>query len=133
MWPLAGPGIRYSNIRGLAAFNLTTNVYLSVAVADAIFAAVAAATYGDGLVKPLPSPNIAAVDEALPSPPEELETEEQALVPQPTVKPARVPPRANKYACMECGQTFKLRPELVGHAKREHADKVAAILAPYPG
>jgi len=83
--------------------------------------------------EPLPSPNIAAVDEALPSPPEESETEEQALVPQPTVKPARVPPRANKYACMECGQTFKLRPELVGHAKREHADKVAAILAPYPG
>jgi len=79
----------------------------------------------------LPSPNLKA-DEILPDP-DELETEEQALIPTPSVKPARVLPRANKFACMECGQTFKLRPELVGHAKREHAEKITAILAPYPG
>lgn len=78
----------------------------------------------------LPSPNL---EETLPAPPE-LETEEEPIaVPAPTVKPARVPPRPNKYACMDCGQTFKLRPELVGHAKREHPDNITAILAAYPG
>lgn len=80
----------------------------------------------------LPMPNLAE-EEPLPAPPEETVEEEQATIPQPVVKPARVPPRVNKFACMECGQTFKLRPELVGHAKREHADKITAILAPYPG
>jgi len=80
----------------------------------------------------LPTPNIGA-DEVLPVPQEDSDTEEQASIPQPTVKPARVPVRANKFACMECGQTFKLRPELVGHAKREHAEQITAILAPYPG
>lgn len=79
----------------------------------------------------LPAPDIDG-DESLPAPPEEADSEESASVPQPTVKPARVPIRSNKYACMECGQTFKLRPELAGHAKREHPEQVAAVLAPYP-
>lgn len=80
----------------------------------------------------------ASVDEALPAPqidevlPSFSEVEETIQVPEPTVKPVRVPPRTAKFNCMECGATFKMRQELAGHAKREHSDKITAILAGYP-
>jgi len=86
-------------------------------------------TPGPEAQETLPGP--VGVDEVLEAPPE-LETEEQATIPAPTVKPVKVPVRPNKYACMECGQTFKMRPELVGHAKKMHPEQVAAVLAPYP-
>lgn len=76
----------------------------------------------------LPSPNL---DEVLPAPVEE-EGEETQPVPQQTVKPVRVPPRTSKYICLDCAKTFKMRPELVGHAKKEHPERVAVLLAPYP-
>jgi hypothetical protein len=81
-------------------------------------------------VEVLPAANLA--EDALPAPP--AEEEEEMPIPKPTVKPARVPPRPKPYVCIDCeGVSFAFRPELVGHAKKFHSEKVAAILAPYPG
>ncbi len=76
--------------------------------------------------EPLPAPDLSE-SEPLPAPPDE----EEPVIPEPTVKPAQPPPRP-KFICAECGQTFHKRPELVGHAKKEHPEKVAAIMMPYP-
>lgn len=74
----------------------------------------------------LPAPNLES-DEALPAPTEE----EEMPIPEQKVKPAVVPSKG-RFACMECAESFKFRPELVGHAKRKHPDKINVILAAYP-
>ena len=99
------------------------NVPPNVGIAQPEFAAPPVA-------EALPAPDLDQTDEVLPV--QEVEEEGQPIPPA-TVKPARVPPRANKFACMECGLTFKMRPELVGHVKKMHPDNITAILAPYPG
>lgn len=93
----------------------------------------AAAPEPEGETEVLPQPDV-PVDEALPEPPPEAteEVAEEPEIPPQTVKPVRVPPRKVQFACMECGASFKMRPELVGHAKKNHPDKISAILAPYP-
>ena len=73
----------------------------------------------------MPAPSL---EEALPAPPEE-----DMPIPPLQVRPVRVPARVSKFVCIDCKAEFKMRPELVGHAKKLHPDKVPTILAPYPG
>jgi hypothetical protein len=75
----------------------------------------------------LPAPNLEN-DDALPAP---TEDEEEVPIPEQKVKPVNVPSKG-RFVCMECTESFKFRPELVGHAKRKHSDKINAILAAYP-
>ncbi len=80
----------------------------------------------------LPEPDIAELREMEAAEPQPVAPPPPPKLTQPPKPPLKAMTPKNQFTCMACGAPHKFRSQLLNHAKLKHADRVAAIMAPYP-
>jgi len=72
------------------------------------------------------------VGESLPEPEDVPDVAAASAAPVATAPPLRPLTPKNQFTCMACGAPHKFRSQLLKHAQQKHAERVNAIMAPYP-
>jgi hypothetical protein len=80
----------------------------------------------------LPEPDIAELREMEAAEPQHVAPPPAPKLTQPPKPPLKAMTPKNQFTCMACSAQHKFRSQLLNHAKLKHADRVTAIMAPYP-